>query len=191
MAMATEGIVEETRGKEFNPSRALTLLQSSVLENGDISLPVYIAGIDEIHNDHYRTVQSMVDYELQKDLIDTQDKPSGTVTLIRVHRMMQYVCEVLDVYTDPAIPDETLPSEVTQLYTHTIGRYHPQLLRVSVEWALPQVVPSRPDLLAGVGLGPESAQWLVSVGQSLGQCRDAIQGVYADRRLLHISQGNL
>ncbi|KAL8613741.1 hypothetical protein ACOMHN_029598 [Nucella lapillus] len=42
--------------------------------------------------EHYSTVQSMVAYETQHQLVDRQDKPSGTVTLIRLHRIMEFAC---------------------------------------------------------------------------------------------------
>ncbi|KAL8578989.1 hypothetical protein ACOMHN_001951 [Nucella lapillus] len=224
--MATVSTLQGGRGEEFDAARALALARSCIQQTGHVSLPVYIAGIEEIHRlftrqagqnvsfivsgmdlklhvlhdlcagehgEHYRSVQSMVDHETRQQLVESQDRPSGTLTLISIHRMMEFVCAGLDKINDATIPDEVLSSELVDCYTGTMGRYHPQLMQATLQWALSQVVPSRAALRGIIGLpaGHEGVQWMLDIARSLRNVYDAVQKVYADHRLLNLSQGSL
>ncbi|KAL8575290.1 hypothetical protein ACOMHN_001835 [Nucella lapillus] len=226
--MATGEIMEEVRGKPFNPQRAIALGQKCLSENGDISLLFYIATLEEgfkcfskferqnvdyvmagavqklslmrelcegESKEHYSTVQSMVEYETQHQLVNREDKPSGTVTLIRLNRIMEFAFAVLDKVIDPNISEDQISSlDIVTAYTQTLGRYHPHLMVASVMYALPQLAFCRSTLLECVGEGDSAGtdtQWLVNMTQCARKCYEAIQKVYADRGLLSLPQGSL
>ncbi|KAL8610934.1 hypothetical protein ACOMHN_042551 [Nucella lapillus] len=145
--------------------------------------------------EHYSTVQSTVAYETQQQLVDRQDRPSGTVTLIRLHRLMEFFCAALDKINDrltSGISRRVTQEEFVEVYRETWGRFHPQLMVACIQSALPQFFFSLTDLMAGMGLQhAEGDQWLLDMGHYLRRTYDAIHKVYHDHGLLGLPQGSL
>ncbi|KAL8610935.1 hypothetical protein ACOMHN_042552 [Nucella lapillus] len=227
--MATVRILDgEDQGKKkFNAERAMGVVQKCLLENGDVSLPGIIEGVEEglkmtdgvveitafvyqeirgklsrlqelcegEGREHYSTVQSMVAYETQHQLVDRQDKPSGTVTLIRLHRSMEFIIAALDKINDrftSGISRQVTQEDLVEIYTETWGRYHPQLIVACIQSAMPQFFFHVRDLMAIIGLqNAEGDQWLLDMGHYLRRTYDAIHKVYHDHGLLGLPQGSL
>ena len=97
--------------------------------------------------EHYRTVKSMIAYEVGKlfelgklimssiqvenNLIKTKkkDDPSGSRTLLRLHRALEYVYEFLSCLED--LEDDTYLGQVSKdAYEKSLQKYHPWIVQV-------------------------------------------------------------
>ena len=98
--------------------------------------------------EHYRTVKSMIAYEVgryifelgelimssiqvENNLIKTKkkDDPSGSRTLLRLHRALEYVYEFLSCLED--LDDDTYLGQVSKdAYEKSLQKYHPWIVQV-------------------------------------------------------------
>ncbi|OTF76012.1 glycolipid transfer protein domain-containing protein 1-like, partial [Euroglyphus maynei] len=46
---------------------------------------------DDNHGDHYRTIAMMIDFERNQNLLIDQKRPSGSRTLLRLHRALEFI----------------------------------------------------------------------------------------------------
>merc|ERR1719219_3254114 len=67
--------------------------------NKVVLLEKYLTGDKK---EHYQTVKSMIEYETKNNLIKTKkkDDPSGSRTLLRLHRALEYITEFLGKLED-------------------------------------------------------------------------------------------
>merc|ERR1712130_407102 len=88
----------------------------------------YLAGDEK---EHYQNIKSMIDYEVEHDLIKTKkkDDPSGSRTLLRLHRALEYIVAFLANMED--LEDEAYLSTVSrEAYEKTLMKYHPWIVQV-------------------------------------------------------------
>ena len=98
--------------------------------------------------EHYRTVKSMIAHEVgrcifelgelimssiqvENNLIKTKkkDDPSGSRTLLRLHRALEYVYEFLSCLED--LDDDTYLGQVSKdAYEKSLQKYHPWIVQV-------------------------------------------------------------
>lgn len=46
---------------------------------------------EENNEDQYKTLQSMIEYEKQKNILKDDKRPSGARTLLRLHRALEFI----------------------------------------------------------------------------------------------------
>merc|ERR1712226_761517 len=93
-----------------------------------VQLEKYLAGDEK---EHYQNIKSMIDYEVEHDLIKTKkkDDPSGSRTLLRLHRALEYIIAFLHKLDD--IQDADLCSVISvEAYEATLMKYHPWVVQV-------------------------------------------------------------
>ncbi|XP_076443577.1 ceramide-1-phosphate transfer protein-like [Babylonia areolata] len=212
--------------EDFSQERLLSLLQSCVADNGDISMDVYVAGIEELYKllkrfgednlefvlpeilanlsllkdyrdgdngKEYLTVQGMVHYELH-NLVQLESRHSGSHTLLRFHRTLEFIHTCLEKIQDPAISDEEFPGEIVKVYTETLAWFHPELMMASVHWALPTFVMSRVSMMENTGFAEDPSEfwvWLKQVTDNLKKLNNAIQAVCDKYQLLNLLQDHV
>jgi len=100
--------------------------------------------------EHYRTVKSMIEYEVENNLIKTKkkDDPSGSRTLLRLHRALEYIAEFLASLE--ALEDETYLGQVSKdAYEKTLMKYHPWIVQKAAKLAM-GMLPSKKGLIQKV-----------------------------------------
>jgi len=100
--------------------------------------------------EHYQTVKSMIDYETKNNLIKTKkkDDPSGSRTLLRLHRALEYITEFLGRLDD--LEDETYLSQASKdAYEQTLMKYHPWIVQKAAKLAM-GLLPSKAGLISKV-----------------------------------------
>lgn len=88
--------------------------------------------------DHYTTVNDMLSFE-QKQAHggvpgDRNGQPSGSRTLLRLHRALEFVTEFLVLIMRPQ--EGFFGAQVSRLYSATLGKYHSWLVRTTTSTAL-------------------------------------------------------
>lgn len=118
--------------------------------------------LDEYRSDpkigtHYATIQSMIDYETEANLLRDSKRPSGARTLLRLHRALEFVahfmaeCAALEAHTGTS-------HTARECYNKTLSKYHPWYIRKSASLAM-MALPTKVNLIerAFGGSFPSSA----------------------------------
>jgi len=153
------------------------------------TLEKYLAGDNK---EHYQTIKSMIDYEVKNDLIKTKkrDDPSGSRTLLRLHRALEYIIGFLHKLED--IPDEGYCSVISrEAYEATLMKYHPWVVQKAAKLAM-GLLPTKKGLIAKVCPdGDEAAlkkahQDFPKAVTAMRSVYEATQVFYRDNNLLEI-----
>merc|ERR1712029_1280957 len=127
--------------------------------------------------EHYQTVKSMIQYEVKNDLIKTKkkDDPSGSRTLLRLHRALEYIIEFLHKIED--IEDEGYCSVISrEAYEQTLMKYHPWVVQKAAKLAM-GLLPTKKGLIAKVCPDGDEAS-LKKAHQDFPKADTAMRNVY-------------
>jgi len=85
---------------------------------------------------HYRTIQSMVNYERENEILTkTSDPLSGSRTLLRLHRALEFVIEFLSKISSVGDEDK-VASYAQDAYNTTLAKHHSWLIRKTANIAM-------------------------------------------------------
>ncbi|XP_063737753.1 LOW QUALITY PROTEIN: ceramide-1-phosphate transfer protein [Eleginops maclovinus] len=139
---------------------------------------------------HYVSLQSMVQYELQSELVDQKQRgghpESGCRTLLRLHRALRWLqlfLEGLRVSGEDGSP----PALCSQAYHQSLAQHHPWLIRTAAGVAF-RMLPSRASFLQLMNAGPPEQAVLV-LGEALpllGEVYSITEELYAQHNLLNL-----
>ncbi|XP_013060780.2 ceramide-1-phosphate transfer protein-like isoform X1 [Biomphalaria glabrata] len=98
----------------------------------------------------YKTIQSLLEYEVEQGTAKNTKKPSGARTLLRLHRALEFIAAFLLKLKET---DNTVKfsSAAMKAYDDTLARHHPWLVKKAVHVAM-YMLPSRLDLLKKMGV---------------------------------------
>lgn len=111
------------------------------------TLEKYLAGDKK---EHYKSIKTMIDYEVKNNLIKTKkkDDPSGSRTLLRLHRALEYIIGFLHKLDD--IEDEGYCSVISrEAYEATLMKYHPWVVQKAAKLAM-GLLPTKKGLISKV-----------------------------------------
>ncbi|XP_032092226.1 ceramide-1-phosphate transfer protein-like isoform X3 [Thamnophis elegans] len=140
------------------------------------------------HGLHYRTVQSMVAFELASGLVGFQSlpahqPPSGCRTLLRLHRALKWL--ELFLHKLGTSPKDGKPSRMcAEAYRVALAPYHSWWVQQAVALAF-LAMPSRQELYHIIVRGEKPAAVLATV-ESLGRVYNATQEVYSAHGMLEL-----
>ena len=121
---------------------------------------------------HYITVDSMVDFETTSGLTTTTGGgPSGSRTLLRLHRALQFIMAFLRGVRSLK-SDEKLSGIAAEAYNSTLAAYHGWFVRQGVQLAM-YTLPTKHELAIRMGLKNED-----EYNKILDQLCDNTQPVY-------------
>ncbi|CAG5131711.1 unnamed protein product [Candidula unifasciata] len=134
----------------------------------------------------YKTVQSMLQFEVLHELTDNKKKASGARTLLRLHRAMEFISAFLEKLkeTNSTVKFSSATSEA---YDTTLARHHPWLIRKAVHVAL-YMLPARQDLLKKMGVDDDQKgmQGISDLISELVIIFNVIEKLYAKDELLNL-----
>uniref|UniRef100_A0A669QVD3 Ceramide-1-phosphate transfer protein n=2 Tax=Phasianus colchicus TaxID=9054 RepID=A0A669QVD3_PHACC len=140
--------------------------------------------------EEYRTLQSMVSYELSRGLVDLQRRSShpdsGCRTILRLHRALRWLQLFLEGLRT-ARQDASTSAICTDSYNASLAAYHPWVVRKAAVVAF-CALPSRDAFLEVMNVGgPEEA--VEMLGDALPHIRDVYgitQELYEQHCLLNL-----
>ena len=143
---------------------------------------------------HYRTVQKMIEYEKTNNLLemDISKRPSGTRTLLRLHRALEFVSQfMLEV---SRLEDDKGTADVArECYKKTLAKYHPWYIKKSASIAM-YTLPYRYQLVERAYCGSvPSTETRVTVSDGMNRLAlvaeevfNATQKLYDEHELLEL-----
>lgn len=153
------------------------------------TLEKYLAGDKK---EHYQTIRTMIEYEIKNDLIKTKkkDDPSGSRTLLRLHRALEYIIGFLHKLED--IQDDGYCSGISrEAYEATLMKYHPWVVQKAAKLAM-GLLPTKKGLVSKVcPEGNEAAlkkahEDFPKAVSAMRNVYEATQVFYKDNNLLEI-----
>lgn len=106
----------------------------------------FLSKPDESH--HFSTVLSMVQYEKDHNLLDKDEYVSGSRTLLRLHRSLEFIQAFLKSINDMK-EEESTSGACVKAYEDTLGKHHPFLIRTGAKIAM-YTLPTKHQLLSNV-----------------------------------------
>jgi len=144
-----------------------------------VQLEKYLAGDEK---EHYQNIKSMIDYEVEHDLIKTKkkDDPSGSRTLLRLHRALEYIIAFLHKLDD--IEDADLCSVISvEAYEATLMKYHPWVVQKAAKLAM-KLLPTKGGLTLKVH--PEGSE--EGIKKTLENFPKAVAAMRASYDAMHV-----
>lgn len=137
-------------------------------------------------NGNFTTMKKMIEYELENNLLKDSKYVSGSRTLLRLHRGLDFIRQFLKRVGELE-PHENTNSIGQEVYNNTLARYHPWLIRKGAIIAM-YVLPTREALLHRVC--GENVQIALAALPSMldltNQVYDRTERFYKDRDLLNL-----
>ncbi|XP_062888889.1 ceramide-1-phosphate transfer protein isoform X2 [Mobula hypostoma] len=138
----------------------------------------------------YRTIQSMVKYEVDNKLVDLRKRgdhwDSGCRTLLRLHRALKWLqlfLEKLRVASD----DSKTSVLCTDAYNDSLANYHPWIVRKAAVLAF-HLLPSREEFFEVMNMGTTEkvVATLEEAVPLISKTYDITQDLYAQHDLLDL-----
>ena len=124
--------------------------------------------------DNYVSVNSMIDFEVSKNLVRSVHGrlPSGSRTLLRLHRAMLFLIHFFRRVSNAGVTDE-LSQLALESYNDTLAQHHNCAIRNVVKLAL-LTLPTRTGLLKEIGNYSE-----MQLCKEMEELADVLQKVYS------------
>jgi len=141
-------------------------------------------------SEKYQSVQSMIQYEVDNNLIKhkAKDSSTGTRNLLRLHRALEYIVAFLEGI--PALDDKDKCCSLSQeAYKKTLMKFHPWVVQKAALLAM-HMLPTREGLIAIICEPTDeeaikkSAETLEKAVLAMKKVYDVTQEVYKEKELL-------
>ncbi|KFM61554.1 Glycolipid transfer protein domain-containing protein 1, partial [Stegodyphus mimosarum] len=93
----------------------------------------------------YATVQSMIEYESSNGITEDTSRPSGSRTLLRLHRSLEFIMSFMRDFST-ADADAKSSTIAQKCYKETLSRYHPWLIQKGAYFAM-YTLPARQQFI--------------------------------------------
>ena len=157
--------------------------------------------VDDKVGSHYTTLQDMVKYEEEGDLLKDSKRPSGCRTLLRLHRALEFFSLFMEELSKVEGNAGT-GSLARDCYKKTLAKYHSWVIQKSASFAMYKL-PTR-DVLLAKSFGKDSVsesitptkqdeeEWkkqseeMIRLGQLSHQVFDSVENLYKEHNLLDL-----
>ena len=128
----------------------------------------------------------MLNYEVEKKITDNKKKASGSRTLLRLHRALEFIAALL-LKIKETDNSKKFSNEAQKAYEATLAQHHPWLVKKGVGIAM-MTLPSRSDLLKKLNLDdtPEKMGQLGELVEELNKIYGITQKLYEKDNLLDL-----
>ncbi|KAF8774828.1 Ceramide-1-phosphate transfer protein like [Argiope bruennichi] len=133
-------------------------------------------------SDQYATIQSMIEYECCNGITADTSRPSGSRTLLRLHRSLEFVMSFM---SDFSTADSTAKSSTIaqKCYNETLSKYHPWLIRKGATIAM-YTLPARQQFIERVYGGPCDDATIQYYGKIMGDIASVCKKIYDETHKL-------
>lgn len=142
------------------------------------------------NGERYKSLQSMVEYELSGNLVDLTKRSghpdSGCRTILRLHRALRWLQLFLEKLRTSS-EDSKTSTMCSEAYNNSLANYHPWLIRKSASIAF-LALPARNTFfeVMNVGTHEEVVNMLGEALPYVSKVYDCTQELYAEHNLLDI-----
>lgn len=132
---------------------------------------------------HYRTIQSMIEYEVETNSTNNKKHASGSRTLLRLHRALEFISDFLKAVRE-AGEDEKLSGVCSKSYYRTLAKHHPWLVRKGVDVAV-YTLPTRKQFIEKLKVTDvRAAEKLLETTADLGmKVFNVVEEIYTEHDL--------
>lgn len=140
--------------------------------------------------ERYRTLQSMVEYELSSNLVDLNKRgshpESGCRTILRLHRALRWLQLFLEKLRT-STEDSKTSTLCAEAYNDSLANHHPWLIRKTANVAF-MVLPNRNTFfeVLNVGTSEEVVDMLGEAMPYVSNVYDFTQELYSQHNLLEL-----
>lgn len=129
------------------------------------------------HGDKYVTIQSMLDHEVESDLIKHKARDSGTGArnLLRLHRALEYIDAFLEAVQTIELADKCCGVS-QEAYKKTLIKHHPWVVQKAALLAM-HMLPTKEGLIRKICTDDDEEH--KKAMETLNQAVTAMQQVYA------------
>jgi len=137
---------------------------------------------------NYRTVQSMVDFEVANKITTVKGKPpSGSRTLLRLHRALEFIMLLFEKIQNAPL-DEKLQPATSEAYNNTLYKHHTWIIRKGVGLAF-HMMPTKRQLLERMNGTKTQEEYLKQMDQVMSASKpvyDTVQQIYKENCILEL-----
>ena len=128
----------------------------------------------------YKTIQGMIQYEVDQKSTNNKKKASGARTLLRLHRALEFIVDLFQALKD-SDEHEKMSTLTSKSYYRTLAKHHPWLVRKGVDVAV-YTLPSRKHFIEKLKISDMAhAEILLGNTAALGhKIFDVVEKVYTD-----------
>lgn len=135
---------------------------------------------------HYAKLRVMMAYERKSGAIENQRKPSGSRTLLRLHRALEFIAALFQNLSS-ANDDTKMGGLAQECYERTLAKHHPWLIRKGAVLAL-YSLPTCKQIFEKAHTS-EKAQLrplMMAVAEDAQRVYNFAQGVYEENNMLDL-----
>lgn len=156
----------------------------------DAKMEVLRGHIKGENGEKYLTIQSMIQYEMENNLIQykAKDSSTGTRNLLRLHRALEYIVAFLEGV--PGLEDQDKCCPLSQeAYRKTLMKYHPWVVQKAAQLAM-HMLPTKEGLIQKIcdvedlEATKKAAETLEKAVIIMKQVYEVCQELYAEKDLL-------
>ncbi|XP_015926727.1 ceramide-1-phosphate transfer protein [Parasteatoda tepidariorum] len=137
----------------------------------------------------YTTIQSMIEYESSTGITADNSKPSGSRTLLRLHRSLEFIMSFMYEFS-VAKNDEKSSAIAQKCYKETLSKHHPWLIQKGAGIAM-YTLPARQQFIEKVYGGPCEEEIIFFYGKLMGDIAAVSKKVYEETQKLYEANGLL
>ncbi|KAK8750850.1 hypothetical protein OTU49_015027 [Cherax quadricarinatus] len=139
--------------------------------------------------DYYYSIQSMIEYERENNILTGSDQQSGSRTLLRLHRGLEFIGGFFSEI-HKASDDSGLGSSASELYGRTLAKYHNWVLAKTAS-ALLLMMPNKQTIVERITGGNTSIRahneaLMPKVIEAMNSVYNLTQKLYEDYGLLDL-----
>lgn len=153
-------------------------------------IKILVSYMEGENGSHYATIQSMVKYELDNDLVDLTKRgnhpESGSRTLLRLHRALRWL-ELFLERLRTSSEDSKTSVMCGDAYNESLAQHHPWVVRKAAGMAF-CMLPGRPAFFEVMNVGPPE-QVVATLGEALpliSEVYKITETLYAEQNLLDL-----
>lgn len=133
--------------------------------------------------DQYETLQSMIEYECSNGITTDTSRPSGSRTLLRLHRALEFIMSFMREFS--RADSNAKSSAIAQkCYKETLSKYHPWLIQKGATFAM-YALPTRQQIIERVYGGPCDESTVANYEKLMSDIADVSKKVYDETHKLY------
>ncbi|XP_023230399.1 ceramide-1-phosphate transfer protein-like [Centruroides sculpturatus] len=135
---------------------------------------------------NYATIQSMINYEKELDLLNKDNIVSGSRTLLRLHRALKFISALMRKLSC-AQPHDKMAPIAQECYKQTLSKFHPWLIRNTAHLAMYSLSTCQNLIEKACGNEAENvAEEMGKLADAADLCYDVTQSYYEEHNLLDL-----
>ncbi|XP_069178702.1 ceramide-1-phosphate transfer protein isoform X2 [Procambarus clarkii] len=139
--------------------------------------------------DYYYSIQSMIEYERENNILTSSDQQSGSRTLLRLHRGLEFIAGFFSEI-HKASDESGLGSTASELYGRTLAKYHNWVLAKTAS-ALLFMMPNKQTIIERITGGNTTIRahneaLMPKVIEAMNSVYNLTQKLYEDYGLLDL-----